>query len=86
MTDLLKARIQKQGSAFDISYEVDHEVLCKLTEKRLGKTGPGYGSAKLDTPSSHHIVSQLDLCRGVFHEHEESSFSALAAAIPLDGS
>lgn len=38
MTELLNVRIQKQGSAFDLSYEVDHAALRKLTEERLGKT------------------------------------------------
>ena len=38
MKDILKVRIDKMDSLFSLSYEVDHAVLQKLTEERLGKT------------------------------------------------
>lgn len=38
MKDILKVKIHKKDSLFDISHEVDHSALRKLSDERLGKT------------------------------------------------
>ncbi len=38
MADVLKVTIRKEGPWLDISYRVDHSVLRKLSNERLGKT------------------------------------------------